>query len=107
LGGKGRQISEFKASLVYKVSSKSARATQRNSGKTKPTNQPTKQKTQKSKTKAKQKVSQSKLSPETDECSAELYQPFREGLKLIRSIQFHKIEQKGHYPLRSMKPQLN
>jgi hypothetical protein len=29
LGGRGRQISEFKASLVYKVSSRSARATQR------------------------------------------------------------------------------
>ena len=27
---RGRQISEFKASLVYKVSSKTARATQRN-----------------------------------------------------------------------------
>jgi hypothetical protein len=30
LGGRGRQIAEFKASLVYKVSSKTARATQRN-----------------------------------------------------------------------------
>jgi hypothetical protein len=30
LGGRGRWISEFKASLVYKVSSKTARATQRN-----------------------------------------------------------------------------
>jgi hypothetical protein len=30
LGGRGRQISEFKASLVYKVSSRIARATQRN-----------------------------------------------------------------------------
>jgi hypothetical protein len=29
-GGKGRQISEFKASLVYRVSSRTARATQRN-----------------------------------------------------------------------------
>jgi hypothetical protein len=29
-GGRGRQISEFEASLVYKVSSKTARATQRN-----------------------------------------------------------------------------
>jgi hypothetical protein len=29
LGGRGRQISEFKASLVYKVSSRTARATQR------------------------------------------------------------------------------
>jgi hypothetical protein len=30
LGGRRRQISEFKASLVYKVSSRTARATQRN-----------------------------------------------------------------------------
>jgi hypothetical protein len=30
LGGRGRQISEFEASLVYKVSSKTARATKRN-----------------------------------------------------------------------------
>jgi hypothetical protein len=30
LGGRGRRISEFKASLVYRVSSKTVRATQRN-----------------------------------------------------------------------------
>jgi hypothetical protein len=30
LGGRGRQISEFEASLVYKVSSRTARATERN-----------------------------------------------------------------------------
>jgi hypothetical protein len=30
LGGRGRQISEFGASLVYKVSSRTARTTQRN-----------------------------------------------------------------------------
>jgi hypothetical protein len=30
LGGRGRWISEFEASLVYKVSSKTARATRRN-----------------------------------------------------------------------------
>jgi hypothetical protein len=30
LGGRGRQISEFEASLVYKVSSRTARAKQRN-----------------------------------------------------------------------------
>jgi hypothetical protein len=29
LGGRGRQISEFKASLVYKVSSRTARATEK------------------------------------------------------------------------------
>jgi hypothetical protein len=30
LGGRGRRIFEFEASLVYKVSSRTARATQRN-----------------------------------------------------------------------------
>jgi hypothetical protein len=30
LGGRGRQISEFDASLIYKVSSRTARAIQRN-----------------------------------------------------------------------------
>jgi hypothetical protein len=30
LGGRGRQISEFEASLIYRVSSRTARATQRN-----------------------------------------------------------------------------
>jgi hypothetical protein len=30
LGGRGRQISEFEASLEYRVSSRTARATQRN-----------------------------------------------------------------------------
>jgi hypothetical protein len=30
LGGRGRWISEFKASLVYRVSSRTARATQKN-----------------------------------------------------------------------------
>jgi hypothetical protein len=30
LGGRGRQISEFEVSLVYKMSSRTARATQRN-----------------------------------------------------------------------------
>jgi hypothetical protein len=30
MGGRGRQISEFEASLVYKVSSKTVRAIQRN-----------------------------------------------------------------------------
>jgi hypothetical protein len=30
LGGRGRRISQFEASLVYRVSSRTARATQRN-----------------------------------------------------------------------------
>jgi hypothetical protein len=52
LGGRGRQISEFEASLVYRVNSRTARVIQRNTvsrnkkSKTKPnqTNQPNKQK---------------------------------------------------------------
>jgi hypothetical protein len=46
LGGRGRQISEFKASLVYRVSSRTARATQRNTvskSKQKQQNKPTNQ----------------------------------------------------------------
>jgi hypothetical protein len=38
LGGRGRRISEFEASLVYRVSSRTARATQRNSVSKKPNN---------------------------------------------------------------------
>jgi hypothetical protein len=45
LGGRDRQISEFKASLVYKVSSRTARAIQRN---------PASKKQNKTKTKNKQ-----------------------------------------------------
>jgi hypothetical protein len=48
LGGRGRQISEFEASLVYKVSSRTARATQRN-----PVSK-IKQKTKQNKTKQKE-----------------------------------------------------
>jgi hypothetical protein len=45
LGSRGRRISEFKASLDYKVSSRIARATQRNSvSKNKTTKNKTKQK---------------------------------------------------------------
>jgi hypothetical protein len=42
LGGRGRWISEFKASLVYKVSSRIARATQRNPVSTKQQQHPKK-----------------------------------------------------------------
>jgi hypothetical protein len=38
LGGRGRQISEFEAGLVYRVSSRTARAAQRNQPKPKPYN---------------------------------------------------------------------
>jgi hypothetical protein len=56
LGGRGRRISEFEASLVYRVSSRTARATQRNpvsKNKTKQ-NKQTKTKTNKQKTKQQQ-----------------------------------------------------
>jgi hypothetical protein len=44
--GRGRQISEFEASLVYRVSSRTARATERN-----PVSKKTKQNKTKNKTK--------------------------------------------------------
>jgi hypothetical protein len=52
LGGRGRWISEFKASLVYRVSSRTARATQRNPV-LKNKNKNKKQKTRKKKNKNK------------------------------------------------------
>jgi hypothetical protein len=54
LGGKGRQISEFEASLVYRVSSRTARDIQRN-----PVSKKQKQK-QKQKTKTKNKNKKTK-----------------------------------------------
>jgi hypothetical protein len=52
LGGRGRWISEFKAILVYKVSSRTARATQRNPVSNKTKQNKTKQnKTKQNKTK--------------------------------------------------------
>jgi hypothetical protein len=53
LGGRGRWISEFEASLVYRVSSRTARATQRNP--VSKNKNKTKQKQNKNKTKPKQK----------------------------------------------------
>jgi hypothetical protein len=47
LGGRGRRIFEFKASLVYKVSSRTARAIQRNPVSNKQTNKQTKRKRKK------------------------------------------------------------
>jgi hypothetical protein len=56
LGGRGRQISEFEASLVYKVSSRTARATQRNPASKKPKKKKKKTKKKKKKTKKKKKI---------------------------------------------------
>jgi hypothetical protein len=50
LGGRGRRISEFKASLVYRVSSRIARAIQRN-----PASKKQKQKQNKTKNRNKKK----------------------------------------------------
>jgi hypothetical protein len=64
LGGRGRWISEFKASLVYRVSSRTARAIQRNPVSKKQTNKQTKNKTNKhtnkQKTKEKRKEKEKK-----------------------------------------------
>jgi hypothetical protein len=49
LGGRGRQISEFKASLVYRVSSRTTRAIQRNPVSKNKTKQTNKQKKSRSK----------------------------------------------------------
>jgi hypothetical protein len=51
LGGRGKQVSEFEASLVYRVSSRTARATQRK----KPCLEKTKTKQNKTKKKKKKK----------------------------------------------------
>jgi hypothetical protein len=57
----GRQISKFKASLVYRVSSRTARATQRNSISNKTKQNKTKQnKTKQNKTKQNPKPNQTK-----------------------------------------------
>jgi hypothetical protein len=51
LGGRGRQISEFEVSLVYKVSSRIARAIQRNPVSKKPKKKKKKKKEKKKKKK--------------------------------------------------------
>jgi hypothetical protein len=55
LRGRGRQISESEASLVYRVSSRTARVTQRN-----PISNKTKQKTKKNKNKNKKQTNKQK-----------------------------------------------
>jgi hypothetical protein len=58
LGGRGRQIFEFNASRVYRVSSRTARAIQRNpvsKNQTKQTNKPKKKKKKKKKEKNEKK----------------------------------------------------
>jgi hypothetical protein len=55
-GGRGRQISEFKASMVCRVSSRTARATQRNPVSKKQNNKTKQNKTNNNKNKNKEKV---------------------------------------------------
>jgi hypothetical protein len=57
LRDRGRQISEFKASLVYRVSSRTARAIQRNPVSKNKTKQQKKKKRKKEKKKKKDKLS--------------------------------------------------
>jgi hypothetical protein len=54
LGGRGRRISEFEASLLYKVSSWTARATQRNTFSKTKQNKTKQNKTKQNKTKTKE-----------------------------------------------------
>jgi hypothetical protein len=56
LGGRGRQISEFEASLVYRVISRIARAKQRNPVSKKPKQTNKQQKTKQNKTKKNLKI---------------------------------------------------
>jgi hypothetical protein len=56
LGGRDRRISEFEASLVYKVSSRTARAIQRNSASKKTKNKKQKTKTTTTTKKKKQEL---------------------------------------------------
>jgi cytochrome c5 len=55
LGGRGRRISEFEASLVYRVSSRTARATQRNPVSKQQTNKQQQQQQQKKERKGKKR----------------------------------------------------
>jgi hypothetical protein len=61
LGGRGRQISEFEASLVYRVSSRTARAIQRNLVSKKKKQNKTKQNKKKKKGKKKKTVSLARI----------------------------------------------
>ena len=56
MGGRGKRISEFEASLVYRVSSRTARATQRN-----PVSKNQKKKEKRKKSKAKQSLGPGKV----------------------------------------------
>jgi hypothetical protein len=61
LGGRGRQISEFEDSLVYRVSSRTARATQRNPVSKKQKKKNKKKKKTKTKKKKKERKKEKKM----------------------------------------------
>jgi hypothetical protein len=88
LGGRGRQISEFEASLVYRVSSRTARAIQRN---TVSKNQKKKKKKKRKKKKNLPAEKQSRFSWFTEE----LYKTFKEKLIPMFLKIFYKIEYEG------------
>jgi hypothetical protein len=69
LGGRGRRISEFEASLVYRVSSRTTRATQRNpvSKTNKQTNKKPKEKKRKEKKRKEKKRKEKKSSDVWDQ----------------------------------------
>jgi hypothetical protein len=69
LGGRGKWISEFEASLVYKVSSRTARATQRN-----PVLKKQNKQTKKKKTKEKEKEEEEEYSVPGIQDSRESYE---------------------------------
>jgi hypothetical protein len=64
LGGRGRWISEYEASLVYRVSSMTARATQRN-----PVSREKKKKRKEKKRKEKKRKEKKRKEEETDDIS--------------------------------------
>jgi hypothetical protein len=92
LGGRGRQISRFEASLVYKVSSRTVRAIQRNPvSKTKKTN---KKKERRKKKREREKGKKMDLPQEgTQEPLLSAPLPSR------RSWAFEKLKNVGHFSL--------
>jgi hypothetical protein len=80
LGGRGRQISEFKASLVYRVSSRTAKVTQRNpvsKSKHTPNNN------NNNKTKKKEQAKQYKTKQNNNNKKANSFSKFKEPILLL------------------------
>jgi hypothetical protein len=92
LGGRGRQISEFEASLIYKVCSRTARATRRN-----PVSKNQKEK-RKQKTKNK-KTKQNKKTQKTGEAVI-LMQPMPTSVTIV-NVQATKAEGRSQSAIRA------